>query len=74
MNYLQTLDLVDSEKIGILGICAGGGYAVAAAKGDHRLRADATISMVNIGGSARLGWDGDEDPSKQVEVLNAVAA
>ncbi|OGM47295.1 X-Pro dipeptidyl-peptidase (S15 family) protein [Aspergillus bombycis] len=74
IDYLQNLDSVDSEKIGVLGICAGGGYAAAAAKGDHRLKALATVSMVNIGDSARKGWDGDEDPSKHVEALRATAA
>ncbi|PLB53288.1 X-Pro dipeptidyl-peptidase protein [Aspergillus steynii IBT 23096] len=74
IDYLQTLDAVDPEKIGVVGICAGGGYAAAAAKADHRLKALATISMVNIGDSARKGWDGDEDPSKQVESLRAAAA
>ncbi|KAJ5273614.1 hypothetical protein N7478_008739 [Penicillium angulare] len=74
IDYLQNLDSVDSEKIGVLGICAGGGYAVAAAKGDHRLKAVATVSMVNIGASARLGWNGDEDPSKHVDSLRAAAA
>ena len=74
IDYLQNLDSVDSEKIGVLGICAGGGYAVAAAKGDHRLKAVATVSMVNIGASARLGWDGDEDPSKHIDSLRAAAA
>ncbi|KAJ5670450.1 X-Pro dipeptidyl-peptidase protein [Penicillium maclennaniae] len=74
VDYLQNLDFVDPEKIGVLGICAGGGYAVAAAKADHRLKALAAISMVNIGDSARKGWDGDEDPSKQVESLRGAAA
>lgn len=73
IDYLQNLDTVDSENIGVLGICAGGGYAVAAAKGDHRLKAVATVSMVNIGDSARYGWNGDEDPSKHVESLRGAA-
>lgn len=74
IDYLQNLDTVDPEKIGVLGICAGGGYAAAAAKSDHRLKALATISMVNIGDSARKGWDGDEDPSKHIESLRQAAA
>ncbi|KAJ5297590.1 hypothetical protein PENANT_c005G05143 [Penicillium antarcticum] len=74
IDYLQSLDSVDSEKIGVLGICAGGGYAIAAAKGDHRLKAAATVSMVNIGDSARQGWDGDEDVSNKVDSLRAAAA
>lgn len=53
ISYLQGLDSVDADKIGVVGICAGGGYAIAATKGDHRIKAVATLSMVNIGDSAR---------------------
>jgi hypothetical protein len=67
------LDTVDSDKIGVARICARGEYAAAATKADHRSRAVATVSMVNIGGSARLGWYGDEDPSKNVESLRQTA-
>jgi fermentation-respiration switch protein FrsA (DUF1100 family) len=74
VNYLERLDSVDPEKIGIVGICAGGGYATAATKADYRLKALATISMVNIGDSARLGWDGDESPTKHVETLKFAAS
>jgi uncharacterized protein len=55
VSYLEKLDYVDPDKIGVVGICAGGGYAAAAAKADLHLKALATISMVNIGDSARLG-------------------
>ncbi|QKX64564.1 uncharacterized protein TRUGW13939_11739 [Talaromyces rugulosus] len=73
IDYLSQLDTVDPDRIGILGICAGGGYAVAAAKADHRLRAVATVSMVNIGDMYRLGWYGDEDASKHIDTLKMVA-
>lgn len=74
IDYLQAQDFVDPDKIGVVGICAGGGYAVAAAKADHRLKAVATVSMVNIGDGARLGWYGDEDPKKHLGDLDFVAA
>ncbi|KAF4548832.1 Hypothetical protein D9617_25g061620 [Elsinoe fawcettii] len=73
VDYLQKLDYVDSNKIVVVGICAGGGYGVAAAKGDHRIRAVAILSAVNIGDGARLGWHGDEDASKQTAGLAQVA-
>lgn len=73
IDYLETLDLVDTNKIGVVGICAGGGYAVAAAKADYRLKSVATVSMVNIGDSARRGWFGDEPPSKHVDSLKFAA-
>lgn len=73
VDYLEALDTVDPARLGVVGICAGGGYAVAAAKADHRLKSIATVSMVNIGDSARLGWDGDEDASKHAETLKQMA-
>ncbi|KAH8690103.1 X-Pro dipeptidyl-peptidase protein [Talaromyces proteolyticus] len=73
IDYLQAQPFVNLHKIGILGICAAGGYAVAAAKADHRIKAVTTVSMLNIGDSARLGWDGDEDPKKHTATL-ALAA
>jgi hypothetical protein len=73
VDYLEHLDFVDPEKIAVVGICAGGGYAAAATKADYRLKALAAISMVNIGDSVRLGWDGDESPTKHVETLKFAA-
>lgn len=31
VDYLTTLSYIDEERIGVLGVCAGGGYAVNAA-------------------------------------------
>jgi len=73
VDYLQTQDFVDPERIGVLGICAGGGYAVAAAKADYRLKAVAAVSLVNIGEIARRGWRGSEDPRKHVKSLKLAA-
>jgi len=73
VDYLEQLDFVDPDKIGVVGICAGGGYAVAAAKSDYRSKAVATISMVNIGDSFRLSWYGDEPASLHVETLKQTA-
>ena len=73
VDYLSTLDYVDSNELAIVGICTGGGCATAATKPDHRLKALAIISMVTIGNSARLGWTGDEDPSEHVKTTKQVA-
>ncbi|HMU29145.1 MAG TPA: alpha/beta hydrolase [Nitrospira sp.] len=58
VDYLTTLPFVDAERIGILGICAGGGYSVKAASLDRRIKAVATASAANVGNAARKGWDG----------------
>jgi fermentation-respiration switch protein FrsA (DUF1100 family) len=47
---------VDAARLGVLGICGGGGYALAAAKTDKRFRAVATLSMFNSGRVRRNGF------------------
>jgi len=53
VDYLTTLNFVDKSRIGLLGICAGGGYAANAALKERRIKAVATVSGVNIGRAFR---------------------
>ncbi|QDH81157.1 alpha/beta hydrolase [Echinicola soli] len=53
VDHLTTLNFVDKNRIGLLGICAGGGYAANAALEERRIRAVATVSGVNIGRAFR---------------------
>lgn len=73
VDYLQSLDYVDGERIGVWGICAGGGYAVTATMTDHRIKALGTVSAVNIGASWRRGWYGTGTDADAVAVLDAAA-
>jgi fermentation-respiration switch protein FrsA (DUF1100 family) len=43
VDYLSTLNYVDENKIGVLGICAGGGYAANAALTERRIKSVATV-------------------------------
>jgi hypothetical protein len=46
----------DASRLGLLGICGGGGYALKAAQTDKRFKAVATLSMFNSGLVRRNGF------------------
>jgi uncharacterized protein len=53
IDALGTIPGIDPERIGVLGICAGGGYAVHTARTDHRIKAVGTVVASNIGSAFR---------------------
>lgn len=55
-DYITQYAGVDSSRLGLLGICGGGGYSLAAAKTDKRFKVVATISMFNSGRVRRNGY------------------
>lgn len=73
IDYLTTLPYVDNERIGVIGVCAGGGYSVNAAINDRRIKAVGTVSGVNIGAMFRNGWDGNQKPTDAFALLEAGA-
>ncbi len=73
VDHLATLPYVDNERVGMLGICAGGGATIKAASTDRRVKAVATVNGVDVGASTRRGWNGDGDETDQITTLEAVA-
>ena len=55
VDYLGTRPFVDRERIGVIGICGSGSFAISAAKIDPRLKAIATVSMYDMGAANRNG-------------------
>lgn len=53
VDYLGTRPSVDRNKIGVIGICGSGSFAISAAKIDPRLKAIATVSMYDMGQANR---------------------
>ena len=54
-DYISQYPGVDTARLGLLGICGGGGYSLVAAETDKRFKSIATISMFNSGLVRRNG-------------------
>ena len=73
VDYLGTRAFVSRDRIGALGICGSGGFVVAAAKIDPRIKAIATVSMYDMGGVSRNGL-GHSQTLEQRKAVIAQAA
>lgn len=73
VSFLTTRREVAADRIGVLGICASGGYALTATASDHRIKAVGTVSAVDIARHFRLGADGTSDPAVFERMLETAA-
>lgn len=55
-DFISQYSGVDTARLGLLGICGGGGYSLKAAQADKRFKALATLSMFNSGLVRRNGF------------------
>jgi fermentation-respiration switch protein FrsA (DUF1100 family) len=73
-DFISAYAGVDAARIGLLGICGGGGYSLAAAQTDKRFKVIATVSMFNSGRVRRNGYADSQLNTLQARLQQASAA
>ncbi|MCL7721801.1 alpha/beta hydrolase [Actinobacillus pleuropneumoniae] len=74
VDFLGSLENVDREKIGILGICGWGGFALNAAISDTRVKAVAVSTMYDMTRVNANGYEIELDPKGQYDRVSAQTA
>lgn len=74
VDFLGTRPFVDQDRIGVIGICGSGGFAIGAAKIDPRLRAIATVNMYDMGTVTRNGLRHAQTLAQRKQILEEAAA
>lgn len=73
-DFIASYPGVDPERMGLLGICGGGGYALKAGQSDKRFQSIATVSMFNSGLVRRNGFMDSQLDTLQERLQQASAA
>ena len=68
VDFLSTQELVDAERIGILGICGWGGLAINAAAIDTRIKATVASTMYNMSRVNTYGYFDSMDADARYEL------
>ena len=73
-DFIARYPGVDPQRLGLLGICGGGGYALKAGQSDKRFQSIATVSMFNSGLVRRNGFMDSQLDTIQERLQQASAA
>ena len=73
-DFISTFNGADVDKLGVLGICGGGGYTIKASQTDKRFKAVATLSMFNSGLVRRNGFLNSQIDTIQARLKEASEA
>lgn len=69
VDFLSVQDNVDPERVGILGVCGFGGFAISAAANDPRIKAAVASTMYDM---CRVSANGYYDSNDSAEARNAM--
>jgi len=72
-DFITSYPGVDAARLGLFGICGGGGYSLAVAKTDKRFKSVATLSMFNSGRVRRNGYEDSQLATIQERLRQASA-
>jgi len=73
-DFLTTLPYVAEQRMGVYGVCAGGGYALAVAQTERRFKAVAGVSPTPMGEAARSMFGHPVSALEMIRTLEAAAA
>lgn len=73
-DFIMQYAGANADRLGLLGICGGGGYSLAAAQTDKRFKAIATVSMFNSGIVRRDGYMNSQISTLQQRLKQAAEA
>jgi uncharacterized protein len=73
VDFLGTRSFVDKDRIGVLGVCGSGSFAISAAKLDPRMKAIATVSMYDMGAANRNGLKHSQTLEQRKKILEEAA-
>lgn len=73
VDYLGTRPFVNRDRIGVIGMCGSGGFALSAAQVDRRIKAVATVSMYDISRAQRNGWMDANTEEDRNRILDQIA-
>lgn len=74
VDFLSNLENVDSEKIGIIGICGWGGMAINSAAIDTRIKATIASTMYDMSRVSAYGYFDSTTPDQRYEARKALNA
>ena len=72
VDYLSNVNIVNPDKIGILGICGFGGFAINAAAIDTRIKATTAVTMYDITRVSAKGYNDIMDENARYDTKQAL--